>query len=69
VAGEPGRVGQQRREALHPPEHGDVVDLRPAFEQQFLDIAEGEVEPQVPADRDDDHLRWEPKPGERRLRR
>jgi hypothetical protein len=46
-----------------------VVDLRPAFDQQFLDIAEGEVEPQVPADRDDDHLRWEPKPGERRLRR
>jgi hypothetical protein len=27
VPAEPGRVGQHRREPLHPPVHGDVVHL------------------------------------------
>jgi hypothetical protein len=54
---------------LHPPEHGDVVDLNPAFDQQFLHVAIGKVEPQIPAHRHHNHLRREPEPGERRLRR
>ena len=33
VAAEPGGVGQQWGEALHPPVDGDVVDLDAAFEQ------------------------------------
>jgi hypothetical protein len=45
VAGEPGGVGQQRGESLHPQVHGDVVDLDFAFDQQFLHIAVGQVEP------------------------
>ena len=36
---EPGRVGQQRREPLHPPMHGDVINLHTTLGQQFLDIA------------------------------
>jgi hypothetical protein len=31
VAGEPGGVGQQRDEPLHPPIDRDVVDLDAAF--------------------------------------
>jgi hypothetical protein len=46
-----------------------MLDLDTAFEQQFLDIAVGEVVAQVPADRDDDHLGWEAEPGERRRHR
>jgi hypothetical protein len=69
VPAEAGGVGQQRGEPLHPPEHRDVVDLHATFDQQLLHIAIGEVEPQIPAHRDDDHLWREPEPGERRLRR
>jgi hypothetical protein len=69
VAAESGGVGQQRREALHPPVDGDVVDLDAAFDQQFLDIPVGQAVAQVPADRDHDHLGREPEPGERRPRR
>jgi hypothetical protein len=64
----PGPVGQQRREPLHPPIHGDVIDLDPSFDQESFDIAIPEPEPQVPAHREDDHLRREPKPRERRTR-
>jgi hypothetical protein len=46
-----------------------VVDLDAAFDQQFFNVSVGEVAAQVPADRDDDHLRREPVPGERGLRR
>ncbi|GAB3832564.1 hypothetical protein GCM10027610_024920 [Dactylosporangium cerinum] len=68
VPAEPGCVGQQRREPLHPPEDGDVVDLDTALEEEFFDVAIGQAIPQVPANRDHDHLRREPEPGERRLR-
>jgi hypothetical protein len=34
-----------------------VVDLDTTLDQQFLHIAVGQVEPQLPAHRDDDHLR------------
>jgi hypothetical protein len=54
---------------MHPPVDGDVVDLDAAFDQQFFNVAVGQVEPQVPPNRDDDHLGREPEPGERRLRR
>jgi hypothetical protein len=38
VSTEPGRVGQQRSEPLHPPVSGDMVDLDVAFDQQFLHV-------------------------------
>ena len=69
VPGEPGRVGQQRREPLHPPVHGDVVDVDAALGQQLLDVPVGQAEPQIPAHRQHDHLRREPEPGERRASR
>jgi hypothetical protein len=34
-----GGLGQQRREPLHLSVDGDVVDLDPAFGEQFLDVA------------------------------
>ena len=39
VPGEAGRIGQQRREPLHPAVDRDVIDLDTAFGQQFLDVA------------------------------
>jgi hypothetical protein len=44
-----------------------MVDLDAAFGQQLLQIAVGQAVAQIPADRDRDHLRREPEPGERRL--
>jgi hypothetical protein len=35
-----------------------VVDLDTALSEQLLDIAVGQAEAQVPADRDDDDLGW-----------
>jgi hypothetical protein len=68
VAARPGRVGQQRCEALHPPEHRDVIDLDPMLGQQLLDVPIRQAEPQIPAHREDNHLRREPEPLERRAR-
>jgi hypothetical protein len=45
-----------------------VIDLDAPFDQQFFNVAVGEIEPEVPADRDHDHLGGEPEPDERRLR-
>ncbi len=39
VSARSGRVGQERCEALHPPEHGDVIDLDPTLGEELLDIA------------------------------
>ena len=39
-----GSLGQQRCESLHPPVHGDVVDLHTTLRQQFLDVAVREAE-------------------------
>jgi hypothetical protein len=36
-----------------------VVDLDTALGEEFLDVAVGQAEAQVPADRQHDHLRWE----------
>jgi len=43
-----------------------VVDLDTALSQQLLQIPVGQAVAQVPADRDRDHLGWEPEPSERR---
>jgi hypothetical protein len=58
MAGESGRVGQQRGEPLYPSVDGDMVDLDVTFDEQFFDLSVGQIEPQLPADRDNDHLRW-----------
>jgi hypothetical protein len=34
---------------LHPPEHGDVIDIDPAFGEEFLEIAMRQPLPQVAA--------------------
>jgi hypothetical protein len=59
-------VGEQRREPLHPPVHRHVVDLRAALGQQLLHVPIRQAVPEIPADRDRDHLRREPEPGKRR---
>jgi hypothetical protein len=63
VAGEPGGVGQQRREPLHPPVDRDVVDLDPSLGEEFLDVAVGQPVAQVPAHRHHDHLGRKPANG------
>jgi len=54
-----GGINKQRRQPLHPPVDGDLVDLDPALGQHFLDIAIGQPEAQVPADRQHNHIGWE----------
>ena len=39
MAARPGRIREERHEALHPPVHRDVVDLDPTFSEEFLDVA------------------------------
>ena len=39
---DPGGVAQQRRESLHLPQHGDVIDLDAAFSEQPLDVPVGQ---------------------------
>jgi hypothetical protein len=41
VAAGPGGLGQQRREPLDPAVDGDVVDLDPAFGEEFFEVAVG----------------------------
>jgi len=40
-----------------------VVNLDPALGEEFLDVAVGQGEAQVPADREDDDIRWEAEAG------
>jgi hypothetical protein len=42
-----------------------VVNFHAPFDEQFLDVAVGQVVAQMPADRDDDYLWRNPEPGER----
>jgi hypothetical protein len=49
VAAESGGIDQQRREPLHPPQHGDVVDVDAALGEQLLDVAVGQAVLQVPS--------------------
>jgi hypothetical protein len=59
-------IGEQRREPLHPPVHSHVVHPDTALGQHLRDVPIGQPIPEVPADRDRDHLRREPEPGKRR---
>jgi hypothetical protein len=43
-----------------------VVDLDAAFGEEFLDVAVGQTEAELPVDREHDHIRWEAEAGERR---
>jgi hypothetical protein len=61
-----GGVGEQRSEPLHSPVHRHVVDPHAPLGEQLLQIPVRQAVPQVPADRDRDHLRREPEPGKRR---
>ena len=58
-----GGIREQRHEPLHPPVHGDVVDLDPALGEQLLEIPVGRRVAQVPVERNRDHLRRELEPG------
>jgi hypothetical protein len=64
VAAGSSSLGQQRREALHPPVHRHVVDLDTALDEQLLDVAVRQPEAQVPADSNDDYVGWEAEAGE-----
>jgi hypothetical protein len=60
------RVDEQWREALHPPEQGDVIDIDAALGKELLEIAIRQPEAQIPANRQHDHLGREPEASERR---
>jgi hypothetical protein len=49
VPRESGRVGRQRGKALNPPVHRDGVDLNTTLDRKFLDVAVGQVKPQIPS--------------------
>jgi hypothetical protein len=66
VPGEASGVGEQRREPLHPPVDGDVIDLHTAFGQQLFDVPVGQTVAQVPAHRHGDDFGREPETGEGR---
>jgi hypothetical protein len=51
VSARSGGFGQEWREALHPPEHGHMIDLDPTLTQEFLDVAIRQPETQIPTDR------------------
>jgi len=63
-----GGFGQQGREPLHPPVDSDVVDIDPALGEQLLNVAVGQTEAQVPADRQHNHVGREAEAGEGRSR-
>jgi hypothetical protein len=64
VATRSSGVGQQRREPLHPPVDGDVIDFDASLSEEFLDVAVGQAEAQVPAGGNDDHVGREAEAGE-----
>jgi len=59
------RVDQLRREALHPPEQRHMVRLDTALGEELFQVPVGQSVAQVPADRQQDHVRRKPEPGER----
>jgi hypothetical protein len=59
----PGGLGQQWREAHHPPADRDV-----AFDQELFDVTVGQAEAQLPAHRQHDHVGWEAEAGKGGLR-
>jgi hypothetical protein len=64
VSAGPRRVNQQRREPLHPPVDGDVINSDTSLGQQFLDIAVRQAIPEIPAHRHHDHIGWKAEPSE-----
>ncbi len=58
-------LGELGREPLDPPVSRHVIDLDAAFGEEFLHIAVGEAEPQIPPDRQGDDLGRETVAGER----
>jgi hypothetical protein len=68
VPARPGGIGEQGREPLDPPVDGDMVDLNAPFGEQFLDVAVGQAEAQIPANREHDDIGWEAEAGEGRPR-
>ena len=58
-----GRIDQFRSEPLHPPEQSHVIHRDPALLDEAPDTVRKGV-PQVPADRQQDDVRWEAEPGE-----
>jgi hypothetical protein len=66
VTTRPGRIDQQRREALDAPVDRDVINLDPTFGQEFFHVSIRQAITPVPADRLQDHLRWEAKASKRR---
>jgi hypothetical protein len=59
-----GGTGQQQREPQHPSVDGDVVNFDAALGEQLLDVAVGQAEAQVPADRQHDDIGREAEAGE-----
>jgi hypothetical protein len=51
-----GGLGQQRHEPLDPPVDREVVDLDAALGEEFLEVAGGQVDAEVLADRNDDDV-------------
>ena len=62
----PGRVDQQRREPLHPPIEGHVVDLDATLGEELFEVPVGQPVPEVPAHRQQDHLGRETETSETR---
>jgi hypothetical protein len=60
----PHALLELRREALDPAVERDVVDLDATFCEEFLEVAVGEPEAQVPPHRDQDHVGRKAEPGE-----
>ena len=68
VAAGARRLDELGSEPLDPSVDGDMINSDAAFGQQFLDVPVGQSVPQVPADRDRDHLPREPEACEDRGR-
>jgi len=62
------RVDQQQGEPLHPSINRDVINGDTTFGQQLLDVAIGQPVPQIPPNRNHDHVRRKPEPPEAGLR-
>ena len=60
-----GGIGDERGEALHPLVDGGVANVDAVLGEQFFDVAVGLAVPEVPADRQQDHVESEPEPSKR----
>ena len=68
VAARPRGLDELRGESLYPPVDGDVIHGDATLSQQLFDVAVGQSVPQVPPDREGDHLPREPEASEDRGR-